>query len=99
MPLPRNPVVRTGAILRKGGVHTQSASGLRHQSKRSLDNEIDDWFNSGIADADRLRCQQSEQSTECTKEKEDGVDDHPSDRVRDTSAASTIAITIAETTG
>jgi len=44
MPIPRNPVVRAGALLRKGGVHKQSASGHRHQGKRQLDDEIDDWF-------------------------------------------------------
>lgn len=41
----RNPVVRYGALLRKGGVHTQSVSGKRHQSKRQLDDEIDEYFN------------------------------------------------------
>jgi hypothetical protein len=44
MPTRRNPVVRTGAILRKGGVHRQSASGHRHQGKRSLCDELDEWF-------------------------------------------------------
>jgi hypothetical protein len=44
MPLPRNPVVRAGAILRKGGVHRQSASGHRHQSRRSLEDELNDWY-------------------------------------------------------
>jgi len=44
MPTRRNPVVRAGALLRKGGVHRQSASGHRHQGKRALDDEIDDWF-------------------------------------------------------
>ena len=44
MPTRRNPVVRAGAILRKGGVHRQSASGHRHQGKRSLCDELDDWF-------------------------------------------------------
>lgn len=41
----RNPVVRHAAILRKGGVHTQSVSSTRHQSKRELDDEIDEYFN------------------------------------------------------
>jgi len=82
MPIPRNPVVRAGAILRKGGVHTKSASGLRHQSKRVLDNEIDEWFNTDAADADShlVSGEPTEQSTECVKEKEDGVDNHPSDQ-------------------
>lgn len=44
MPLPRNPVVRAGAILRKGGVHRQSASGHRHQGRRALEDELDDWY-------------------------------------------------------
>lgn len=44
MPLPRNPVIRAGAILRKGGAHTKSASGQRHRGKLSLRDEIDDWF-------------------------------------------------------
>lgn len=44
MPTRRNPVVRAGAILRKGGVHRQSASGHRHQGKRKLVDEIDDWY-------------------------------------------------------
>ena len=47
MPTRRNPVVRAGAILRKGGVHRQSASGHRHQSKRALDDELDEWFVDG----------------------------------------------------
>lgn len=45
MPTRRNPVVRYGALLRKGGAHTESVSGARHQSKRQLDDEIDDYFN------------------------------------------------------
>ncbi len=44
MPI-RNQVVRHGAILRKGGAHTSNVSGQRHQSKRQLDDEIDDYFN------------------------------------------------------
>ena len=44
MPTQRNPVVRHGAILRKGGAHTKSVSANRHQSKRQLDDEIDDYF-------------------------------------------------------
>ena len=44
MPPERNPVVRHGAILRKGGAHTKSVSGIRHQSKRQLDEEIDEYF-------------------------------------------------------
>ncbi len=45
MPTRRNPVVRYGALLRKAGPHTQSVSGKRHQSKRQLSDEIDDYFN------------------------------------------------------
>ena len=45
MPNERNPVVRSGTILRKGGAHTQSVSGQRHQSKRQLYDEIDEYFN------------------------------------------------------
>lgn len=44
MPTQRNPVVRHGAILRKGGAHTKSVSAGRHQSKRQLDDEIDEYF-------------------------------------------------------
>ena len=44
MPPERNPVVRHGAILRKGGAHTKSVSGARHQSKRQLDDEIDEYY-------------------------------------------------------
>lgn len=40
----RNLVVRHGAILRKGGAHTESVSGQRHQSRRALDDEIDEYF-------------------------------------------------------
>ncbi len=40
----RNPVVRFGALLRKGGAHTESVSGKRHRSKRQLDDEIDDYY-------------------------------------------------------
>ena len=40
----RNPVVRYGTILRKGGAHTKSVSGTRHRSKRQLDEEIDEYF-------------------------------------------------------
>jgi len=52
MPTRRNPVVRAGAILRKGGVHRQSASGHRHQGKRSVEDELDDWFVDEAADDD-----------------------------------------------
>ncbi len=45
MPTTRNQVVRHAAILRKGGAHTHSVSGQRHQSKRQLDDEIDEYFN------------------------------------------------------
>lgn len=45
MSIRRNQVVRHAAILRKGGAHTNSVSGQRHQSKRQLDDEIDDYFN------------------------------------------------------
>lgn len=45
MPTRRNPVARYGALLRKGGVHTESVSGKRHQSKRQLDDEIDEYLN------------------------------------------------------
>lgn len=44
MPLPRNPVVRAGAILRKGGAHSKSVSGQRQRRKLDLRDEIDDWF-------------------------------------------------------
>lgn len=44
MPTRRNPVVRYGALLRKGGAHTKSVSGERHQSRRQLDDEIDDYY-------------------------------------------------------
>ena len=55
MPTRRNPVVRYGALLRKGGAHTKSVSGERHQSRRQLDDEIDDYFNQ------RLRSQRKTQ--------------------------------------
>lgn len=54
MPKRRNPVVRAGAILRKGGVHRQSTSGHRHQGKRQLDHEIDDWYTDDVDGADKL---------------------------------------------
>lgn len=44
MPERRNPVVRTGAILRKGGVHTKSVSGQRHRQKLRVDDAIDEWY-------------------------------------------------------
>lgn len=44
MPTGRNPVIRHGMILRKGGVHTTSVSGERHRSRRQLDDEIDEYF-------------------------------------------------------
>jgi len=44
MPTRRNPVVRHGALLRKGGAHTKTVSGQRHRSKRQLDDEIDDYL-------------------------------------------------------
>jgi hypothetical protein len=44
MPVRRNPVVRAGAILRKGGVHTKSVSGQRHRGKIDLRDEIDEWL-------------------------------------------------------
>jgi len=65
----RNLVVRHGAILRKGGVHTESVSGKRHQSKRALDDEIDDYFemrNESNSDT------QKESKPEVSKEQEAG---------------------------
>lgn len=44
MPIRRNPVVRAGAILRKGGVHLTSKSGRRQRCKRALCNELSDWY-------------------------------------------------------
>jgi len=44
MPVRRNPVVRAGALLRKGGVHTTSATGKRQRSKLDLNNEIEEWL-------------------------------------------------------
>lgn len=44
MPTRRNPLVRYGALLRKGGAHTKTVSGQRHRSKRQLDDEIDDYL-------------------------------------------------------
>ena len=44
MPLPRNPVIRAGALLRKGGAHVKSVSGKRHRGKLDLRDEIDEWF-------------------------------------------------------
>ena len=44
MPTRRNPVVRHGALLRKGGAHTKTVSGQRHQSRLQLEDEINDYF-------------------------------------------------------
>lgn len=44
MPERRNPVVRAGAILRKGGVHTKSVTGQRHRQKLRVDDAIDEWY-------------------------------------------------------
>ena len=55
MPTRRNPVVRYGALLRKGGAHTKSVSGKRHQSRRQLDDEIYDYYQQ------RLRSQRKTQ--------------------------------------
>lgn len=44
MPERRNPVVRSGAILRKGGVHTDSVSGQRQRQKLRVDDAIDEWY-------------------------------------------------------
>ena len=44
MPVRRNPVVRAGAILRKGGAHVKSVSGQRHRGKLQLRDELDEWF-------------------------------------------------------
>lgn len=44
MPERRNPVVRAGAILRKGGAHTKSVSGRRQADRLSVDDAIDDWY-------------------------------------------------------
>jgi len=43
MPKRRNPVVRDGSLLRKGGVHTKSQSGNRQRLKRQISSEIDEW--------------------------------------------------------
>ena len=44
MPERRNPVVRAGAILRKGGVHTKSVSGQRHRQRLRIDDAVDEWY-------------------------------------------------------
>lgn len=44
MPERRNPVVRAGAILRKGGAHTKSVSGQRHRQRLRVDDAIDEWY-------------------------------------------------------
>jgi len=44
MPTRRNPVVRHGALLRKGGAHTKTVSGQRHQSRLQLEDEIEEYF-------------------------------------------------------
>lgn len=56
MPERRNPVVRAGAILRKGGAHTKSVSGQRHRQKLRVDDAIDDWYEdiNNQSDADFL---------------------------------------------
>jgi len=43
MPKRRNPVVRYGEILRKGGVHTSNSSNNRRRLKRQLEDEMGDW--------------------------------------------------------
>ncbi|OED39352.1 hypothetical protein AB833_15575 [Chromatiales bacterium (ex Bugula neritina AB1)] len=60
MPLPRNPVIRTGAILRKGGAHTKSVSGQRQLGKRGLLDEIDDWFDDRDEDNDSSLAKKTE---------------------------------------
>ena len=44
MPERRNPVVRSAAILRKGGAHTKSVSGQRQRQRLRLDDAIDEWY-------------------------------------------------------
>ena len=39
---PRNPVARS-PLLRKGGVHKQSSSGIRQSQKAVLDQSIQNW--------------------------------------------------------
>ncbi|MEO9384410.1 hypothetical protein [Chromobacterium phragmitis] len=39
---PRNPLA-CAAILKKGGAHARSRSGLRQSQKHSLWEEVDDW--------------------------------------------------------
>ena len=68
MPTRRNPVVRHGALLRKGGAHTESVSGKRHQSKRQLDDEIDDYY-----DQQALSERKSENSKNLKKERDDSA--------------------------
>lgn len=38
----RNPVARS-PLLRKGGVHTTSRSGIRHNQRQALEAELDNW--------------------------------------------------------
>lgn len=40
---PRNPVARS-PLLRKGGVHEKSKSGLRAEHKQKLQTELIDWY-------------------------------------------------------
>ena len=42
-PFYRNPVA-CSALLKKGGVHTQSKSGVRARNKQSLQWDIDEWM-------------------------------------------------------
>lgn len=44
MPERRNPVVRAGAILRKGGVHSKSVTGQRQRARLKVDDAIDEWY-------------------------------------------------------
>lgn len=45
MPKPRNYIARS-PLMRKGGVHSESKSGQRAQSRHELDAAIDEWFDS-----------------------------------------------------
>lgn len=61
MPERRNPVVRSAAILRKGGAHVKSVSGQRQRTRLAVEDALDEW-----------QMQQAEDTYNTAQDTEDG---------------------------
>jgi len=59
MPRPRNPVARS-PLLRKGGAHVKSKTGQRVRSRLSMEDAIDEWYETTESDINDKEQQEGE---------------------------------------